>query len=118
MNFYEKNRDNFIQYLKKGCKPEGTELRFGVELEHFIVKKDSQEAVSYYGENGIESILQKLQPFYEKSGYSQEHLVALSREDIAISLEPAAQLEISISPHRPGRPPILRNPVSKQRSGP
>ena len=58
MSFYESNRENIIQYLKKGCKPEGTRLHFGVELEHFIVKKDTKEAVSYYGEKGIEAILQ------------------------------------------------------------
>lgn len=98
MDFYEKNRTNIIEYLKKGCKPESTELRFGVELEHFIVKKDTKEAVSYYDEQGIEAILKELLPFYEKSDYSEGHLIALGRKDIAISLEPAAQLEVSISP--------------------
>lgn len=98
MNFYEINRDNIIQYLKKGCKPIGTSLRFGVELEHFIVKKDTKEAVSYYGDNGVEAILQRLLPLYEEHSYSEEHLISLGRKDIAISLEPAAQLEVSISP--------------------
>ena len=98
MSFYERNRNNIIQYLNKGCKPEGTELHFGVELEHFVVKKDTKEAVSYYGENGIEHILLRLQSLYEESSYSEGHLIALARNEIAISLEPAAQLEISIAP--------------------
>jgi len=98
MNFYEKNRDNFIQYLKRGCKPQNTELHFGVELEHFIVKKKTGKAVSYYGENGVEAILKRLQPLYAESAYSEGQLIALAREDISISLEPAAQLEVSISP--------------------
>ena len=87
-----------IAYLQKGCKPEIEKLRFGVELEHFIVDKDSKEAVSYYGEKGIERVLEKLLPLYEKSDFSEGHLIALERKDIAISLEPAAQLEVSISP--------------------
>ena len=73
-------------------------LHFGVELEHFVVRKDTKEAVSYYGENGVEAILQGLLPFYEENAYSEGHLIALAREGIALSLEPAAQLEVSISP--------------------
>lgn len=46
----------------------------------------------------METILKQLIPFYEKQDYSQGHLVALTRKDISISLEPAAQLEVSISP--------------------
>ncbi len=98
MNYFEQNKADMIAYLQKGCKPQGTPLRFGVELEHFIVKNDTKEAVSYYGECGVEDILKQLLPFYEKQDYSQGHLVALIRKDIAISLEPAAQLEVSISP--------------------
>lgn len=98
MNFYERNRDNIIQYLENGCKPEDTKLHFGVELEHFVVKKDTKKAVSYYGEKGVEAVLQRLLFLYEESSYIGEHLIALARRDIAISLEPAAQLEVSISP--------------------
>lgn len=98
MSYFEQNKADMIAYLQKGCKPKGTALRFGVELEHFIVKKDTKEAVSYYGEKGVETILKQLLPFYEKKDYSEGHLIALARKDIAISLEPAAQLEVSISP--------------------
>lgn len=98
MNFYEINRANIIEYFKSGCKPHTKELCFGVELEHFIVKKDTKEAVSYYSDCGIESILKELLPLYDKNNYSEGHLIALGRTDIEISLEPAAQLEVSISP--------------------
>jgi len=98
MDKYRQNKENLIQYLKDGCKPADVALHFGVELEHFVVKKDTKEAVSYYGENGIEVILTELKPLYEESAYSEGHLIALGREGIALSLEPAAQLEVSISP--------------------
>lgn len=98
MNYFEQNKADMIAYLQKGCKEDGTAMRFGVELEHFIVRKDTKEAVSFYGENGVESILRELLPFYEKQDYSEGHLIALARKDLAISLEPAAQLEVSISP--------------------
>ena len=98
MSYYEKNKADMIAYLQKGCKEKGTALRFGVELEHFIVKKESKEAVSFYGEKGIEALLRELMPFYDRQDYSNGHLIALGREEIDISLEPAAQLEVSISP--------------------
>ena len=98
MDKFRKNKENLIQYLKDGCKPVDAALHFGVELEHFVVKKDTKEAVSYYGENGVEAILTQLKPLYEESAYSEGHLIALAREGIALSLEPAAQLEVSISP--------------------
>lgn len=98
MDNYRQNKENLIQYLKDGCKSPDVPMHFGVELEHFVVRKDTKEAVSYYGENGIEAILMQLMPFYEESAYSEGHLIALAREGIALSLEPAAQLEVSISP--------------------
>ncbi len=98
MTNFEINKKNFISYLQSGCKNIDVPLRFGVELEHFIVKRENKEAVSYFGKNGVEAILQELKPAYEKYVYSQEHLIALGRKDIEISLEPAAQLEVSISP--------------------
>ena len=98
MDNFRKNKENIIQYLKSGCKNADMPMHFGVELEHFVVKKDTKEAVSYYGESGIESILMQLMPLYKESAYSEGHLIALGREGIALSLEPAAQLEVSISP--------------------
>jgi len=98
MDNFRTNKENIIQYLKDGCKSPDVPMHFGVELEHFVVRKDTKEAVSYYGENGIEAILMQLQPMYEESVYSEGHLIALGREGIALSLEPAAQLEVSISP--------------------
>lgn len=98
MDNYRRNKENIIQYLRDGCKNADIPMQFGVELEHFVVNKDTKEAVSYYGENGIEAILTQLMPLYEETVYSEGHLIALGREEIAISLEPAAQLEVSISP--------------------
>lgn len=98
MNYFVKNKENIIQYFTAGCKDADVPMHFGVELEHFVVKKDTKEAVSYYGEKGVESILTKLMPYYKESAYSEGHLIALARDGIALSLEPAAQLEVSISP--------------------
>ncbi len=97
-NYMKINRDKMLQYFKNGCKPNSSPLQFGLELEHFIVKKESNESISYYGEHGIEALLKKMVPLYSDTIESEGHIIGLIRQDITISLEPAAQLEISISP--------------------
>ena len=97
-NYMKINRDKMLQYFKNGCKPNSSPLQFGLELEHFIVKKESNESISYYGEHGIEALLKKMVSLYSDTIESEGHIIGLIRPDIAISLEPAAQLEISISP--------------------
>lgn len=97
-NYMKINRDKILQYFENGCKPNSDPLQFGLELEHFIVKKESIESISYYGEHGIEALLKKMVPLYSDTIESEGHIIGLTRSDISISLEPAAQLEISISP--------------------
>lgn len=93
----EQNRKLMKEYLIKGCKKEGTPLYFGVELEHFIVDKKTKETVSYYGDKGVEAILQIISAYYEEQEYIDKHLIALKRDDLTISLEPGAQLEVSFA---------------------
>lgn len=100
MDYFKKNKEQIVQYLKNGCKSMDTPLCFGVELEHFVVHRDSKEAVLYPGDKGVEAILMELAPLYEEKVYSEGHLIALGRKGIALSLEPAAQLEVSISPQQ------------------
>ena len=80
----------------------------GLELEHFVVRKDNRGYVSFYddpvdGHPGIKRILEKLLPFYdtpifETSLDGESNLIGLSRSYAAITLEPGAQFEISIGP--------------------
>ena len=96
----EYNQQNLIQIFKEGCKQKQEPLRFGLELEHFVVYDHSMKSLPYYGEQGVEQLLSQLRPFYTETYFSEGHLVGLSRQDITISLEPAAQLEVSISPQQ------------------
>ncbi len=92
------NQNKILQYFKNGCKPSDSPLKFGLELEHFIVSKETKENISYYGEQGIEALLKKMVPLYSGVVEAKGHIIGLYRADIAITLEPAAQLEVSISP--------------------
>ncbi len=82
---------DFIREGEKSCK------NIGVECEHFILDKND-EAVSFYGEAGVEKILERLSLFYPQKTFSKNHLVGLNDDFLFITLEPAGQIEISIVP--------------------
>ncbi|MDR0501441.1 MAG: hypothetical protein LBG97_09430 [Coriobacteriales bacterium] len=95
-------QEAIVAYLRKGYElPCGACL--GFELEHFIVKKDTNELVSFTGECGVEDVLASIQSYYEDSIFEcddagDEYLVGLIRDKSVITLEPGAQIEISIGP--------------------
>lgn len=93
------NRDRIVDYIKSGIKNDPSENRLGVELEHFITDEDGR-SVPYAGEAGIASLLEELSPEYEERVYSDSgELIGLARPRAALSLEPAAQLELSAGPY-------------------
>ena len=97
MSIYEDNKKLLIQFFENGSKKEGNQ-KLGVEVEHFIVKRQSLESVSYYGKRGIENMLERLSPLYPHRFEKDGHLIGLYNDDYSLSLEPAGQLEISINP--------------------
>lgn len=84
-------------YLREGIKSEASFI--GVEIEQFIVKRETKEAVSYYGPGGVKEIVEKLMAMYPGSEpIMGEDLLGFTAEHFTITLEPAAQIEISIFP--------------------
>lgn len=59
---------------------------------------ETKEAVSYYGERGIGSILRELASAYPDAVCGPEPILGFTTSEFNITLEPAAQLEISIMP--------------------
>ena len=86
------NIERIAAYIADGAKCSGN---IGVELEHFIIRKDGTH-VSYHG--GVKNILDELSEFYSRKEYSGDDLVALYSDDASITIEPAGQIEISIKP--------------------
>lgn len=91
--------ESIVDYFKSGIKTSDEPGRLGVELEHIIVDESTQ-AVPYDGANGIENLLKEMAADYDMQSYGEDgHLIGLSRERAAITLEPAAQLELSAGPY-------------------
>ncbi len=96
IEFENVNVNKIAQFISSGEK-KLLKKNVGVECEHFIVDKNG-EAVSFYGENGVETILQKLSVYYPEKTFSKKSLVGLTDGVVYITLEPAAQIEVSIIP--------------------
>ena len=48
-------KNQIVNFLKNGIKEKNQKM-LGIEVEHFIVDKNTEESVSYYGNNGIKTI--------------------------------------------------------------
>ncbi|MGM0395675.1 MAG: glutamate--cysteine ligase [Bacillota bacterium] len=96
---YNKQLDMIESYIRSGEK-RIEDFKVGVEMEHFAIWKDSLRTVSYYGENGIQEILLEMLPNGWKGSYEDDYLLGLRKDNIAITLEPGSQLEVSIDSAR------------------
>lgn len=88
------NIKKIADYIRSGSKQD---LKIGIEIEHFIVDSN-HKSVSYYGNKGVGEILNSISQFFSEKFYSKGNLIALSNGNYHLTLEPAAQLEISIEP--------------------
>ena len=93
----------FVNYFKE-AEVHKEKYKIGVEFEHFILHQDLS-AVSYYEVQGVESLLweiknsDKWEPKINwKPKFEKDHLVGLENSELIITLEPGAQLEVSIKP--------------------
>ena len=92
MDFRTENISAIEQYFYRGCKKNSM---LGVELEHFVIDKNTGITASY---EDVERLLRMIQPEYGKEVISQGRLIGVERGGAGLSLEPAAQLEISMGP--------------------
>lgn len=89
---------NTWKYIKNG---ESKKQLIGVEIEHFVLD-DQNRSVFYSRCNNacIKDVLEDLACFYNEKIFEtfnkQKYLVGLKASDAEISIEPGAQLEISI----------------------
>ena len=91
------DRDQLVAVLASGEKPKA-DWRIGTEHEKFGFRLDDLRPPTFEGERGIEALLRGLTRYgwtpYEEHG----HLIALTRDDASVTLEPAGQLELSGAP--------------------
>jgi len=91
------DRADLVRFFEQGCKPVD-QWRIGTEHEKFGFRLDDLRPLPYDGERGIRTMLEGLLRFGWQPVYEGESLVALSKPDSSITLEPAGQFELSGAP--------------------
>lgn len=104
MSYEQENKQALVAYLTEGAKGDKPLGALGVEVEHFVVTAEGEYPVSYAGrsegEFGVRDVLAHLADAYPQRTYGLEgDLIGLASDEASITLEPAAQLEISIAPY-------------------
>ena len=85
------SKEDLISYFKQGCKIEN-QTKVGVEHEKFIFEKNLNRRIDFQTVSKIFSFLTK---FGWKPLKENNNIVALSRNEQSITLEPGNQIELS-----------------------
>lgn len=92
------NVDAIVSYFESGIIGANEPGEVGIELEHTIVNND-KSPVSYHGPHGVEWLLGQLKETFPETTYDPEgDLLGVARPGEAVTIEPAAQLELSAGP--------------------
>ena len=89
-----RDRHQLVDYIAAGEKP-AAQWRIGTEHEKFGFRLDDLRPPTWEGERGIGALLEGLTRFGWQRIEEHGKLIALSRDDASITLEPAGQLELS-----------------------
>ena len=93
---YQKQLEAVINYIKSGEKLK-EEFTVGMEMEHFIIDKDTLKTVSYFGDNGVGATLRELHNHGCAAYKEGDYILGLENDDLAVSTEPGSQFEVALS---------------------
>lgn len=94
----QRNIEELVAFIESGIKPKKEPERIGIELEHTVVREDGS-LVSYGEEHGIAWLLGQLQTDFPQGTCDEEgDLLGVARPGAAVTIEPAAQVELSAGP--------------------
>lgn len=88
-----RNIGKIEEFFRAGCK---SQQLIGLELEHFLVDEKTKESAQY--EPTVRRLLEELAGAYGKPIFWEGNIIGLAKDGAPITLEPAAQIEISIGP--------------------
>ncbi len=91
------HRDQLVAVLASGEKPRDA-WRIGTEHEKFGFRLDDLRPPTFDGERGIEALLKGLTRFGWTPDEENGRVIALTRDQASVTLEPAGQLELSGAP--------------------
>ncbi|MEA1650156.1 glutamate--cysteine ligase [Nitrospirillum sp. BR 11164] len=92
------DRRELVEYLEQGNKPADA-WRIGTEHEKFAFRLGDNRPLPYEGEQGIGRILSEMATRYDWTPVTEgENIIALTKGQASITLEPGGQFELSGAP--------------------
>ena len=91
------DRAQLVEYLADGGKPVA-DWRIGTEHEKFGFRLDDLRPPTFEGERGIGTLLEGMTRFGWQRVFEGDKLIALTRDNASVTLEPAGQVELSGAP--------------------
>ncbi|HEX6834087.1 MAG TPA: glutamate--cysteine ligase [Rudaea sp.] len=88
------NRAQLVEYIATGARAPA-QWKIGTEHEKFGFRLDDLRPPTYEGDRGIGALLNGLTRFGWAPVHEGDNIIALTRGDGSITLEPAGQLELS-----------------------
>lgn len=93
-----RNVEAVVDYFESGIKQPGSPTMLGIELEHTVIRLDGSP-VGYSDPHGIAWLLEQLRDQYPAATYDDDgDLLGVARDGEAVTIEPAAQVELSAGP--------------------
>lgn len=96
MNETQQLITDMVDLFKSGIKKEHL---IGAEFEHFVVNRETLRTYDYYEENGVAAILIKMKALGWQTNDKDEAIMQMKKGEATITLEPGAQIELSVMPH-------------------
>ena len=90
-----RNKATIRSILESGCT--STSKRLGIELEHILVD-NTGDPLSYSQPDGVRDVLEALSARYPNTTVHDGDLLGVARPGMSVTIEPAAQLELSAGP--------------------
>jgi len=90
-------RADLVEFLSSGARPR-EDWKIGTEHEKFGFRTDDLRPPTFDGDRGIEALLKGLTRFGWQPVEEHGRVIALTRDQASVSLEPAGQLELSGAP--------------------
>jgi glutamate--cysteine ligase len=90
-------RADLVEFLSSGARPR-EDWKIGTEHEKFGFRNDDLRPPTFDGDRGIEALLKGLTRFGWQPVEEHGRVIALTRDQASVSLEPAGQLELSGAP--------------------
>ena len=90
-------KSDLVNYFISGCKSSDN-LKIGTEHEKFIFHRNNYKVIPFKGDVSVTRILEYFNSYGWKSIFEGENVIALTKDQASITLEPGGQFELSGAP--------------------